>query len=248
MNTSPGNFAATRWTLVAQAKGDDPAAQSALSELCAAYYAPVVAFLRADGRGDDAARDLAHAFFTRVLGGGSLAGADAARGRFRSYLLGAVKHFVADQRDRDAAAKRGGGVEALRLDPADSASGLSVPDAAPAASEREFDRQWALTVMARALEIVERELAEAGKSAQFTRLRPWLTGESIALPQAAAAEQLGLSEAAVKVAIHRLRQRFREAVKAEIAQTVPDGADIDDELRHLVAVLLHRGEPAASLT
>ena len=94
----------------------------------------------------------------------------------------------------------------------------------------------------RALGIVESELASAGKAAQFTTLKPWLTGESIALPQAVAAEQLGLSEAAVKVAIHRLRQRFREAVKAEIAQTVPDGADIDDELRHLLAVLLHRGE------
>jgi RNA polymerase sigma-70 factor (ECF subfamily) len=238
----PSHFAATRWTLVARASGDDPAAQAALSELCAAYYAPVVAFLRAGGRNDDTARDLAHTFFARMLGGGSLAGADSARGRFRSYLLGAVKHFVADQRDHAAAAKRGGGVEPLPLEPEASAPGLSVPDAAPAASEREFDRQWALTVIARALEIVEGELAGAGKSAQFTTLKPWLTGESIALPQAAAAEQLGLSEAAVKVAIHRLRQRFREAVKAEIAQTVPDGADIDDELRHLLAVLLHRGE------
>lgn len=233
---STGHFAATRWTLVVQAKGNDEAARAALSELCAAYYAPVLAFLRLDGRPEDAAREKAHEFFAKVLAGNSLGGADPARGRFRSYLLGAVKHFLGDQRDRGHAAKRGGGVAPESLEETDgSAPGLQV--AGPDRDETAFDRQWALTVIARALEAVSAEWAAAGKGAQFEILKPWLTGEAGAPPQAQAAQQLGMGESAVKVAIHRLRQRFREAVKLEIAQTVPAESDIDDELRHLVAVL-----------
>ena len=228
------DFAATRWTLVARASGDDAAAQAALGELCAAYYAPVIAFLRARGREEDAARELAHAFFEKVLAGGALGGADRARGRFRSYLLGAVKHFLADRFDRARAEKRGGGIEP---EPLETAVHPAVED------ERAFDRQWALTLIARALETTGAELRDAGKAQHFDVLKPWITGGGETFPQAAAAQQLGLSEGAVKVAIHRLRQRFREAVKAEIAQTVPTPGDIDDELRHLLAVLLTCGTP-----
>ena len=238
MSAPKSGFAATRWTVVVQAKGGDTAAKAALSELCAAYYAPVVAFLRSRGGNEDAAREQAHAFFARVLAGGSLGGADPARGRFRSYLLGAVKHFLCDERDRSIAEKRGSGLEPIPLDAHATDSGLGV--SAPVAPETElaFDRQWALTIIARALEVVAAELRDVGKSAHFDALKPWLTGESAALSQAAAAAQLAMSEGAVKVAIHRLRQRFREAVKAEIAQTVRDAADVDDELRHLLAVLV----------
>ncbi len=231
------HFAVTRWTLVVQARGGDDAARAALSELCSAYYAPVVSFLRADGRDEDRARDLAHEFFARVLAGRSLGGADPARGRFRSYLLGAVKHFLADMRDRDLAARRGAGAETLPLDAtgsAGSAPGFTPP--APARDDTAFDRQWALTVIARALEAVGGELRAAGKGAYFETLKPWLSAGATQ-PQAEVAARLGLSEGAVKVAIHRLRQRFREAVKAEIAHTVPAESDIDDELRHLIAVL-----------
>lgn len=229
MSASSENFAATRWTLVARASGDDPVAQAALSELCAAYYAPVIAFLRARGRDEDTARELAHAFFEKMLAGGALGGADQTRGRFRSYLLGAVKHFLADRHDRAQAAKRGGGIEP---EPLETAAHPAVED------ERAFDRQWALTLIARALETTGTELRDAGKAQHFDVLKPWITGGGETFPQAAAAQLLGLSEGAVKVAIHRLRQRFREAVKAEIAQTVPTPADIDDELRHLLAILL----------
>jgi RNA polymerase sigma-70 factor (ECF subfamily) len=228
VNSAP--FAPTRWTLVAQAQGQDPAAVAALSELCAAYYAPVVAFLRARRGDEDSARELAHEFFARVLAGGALNGANRARGRFRSYLLGAVKHFLADTHDRTVAEKRGSGVEHTSLDEA------AHP---PVEDERVFDRQWALTVIARALETTEAELRDAGKAVQFTVLKPWIVGGADLPPQAASAIQLGLSEGAVKVAIHRLRQRFREAIKTEIAQTVPESTDIDDELRHLLAVLLN---------
>jgi RNA polymerase sigma-70 factor (ECF subfamily) len=235
VNTPAGNFAATRWTLVVQARGEDAAARGALSELCGAYYAPVITFLRSGGRDEDAARELAHEFFSRVLSGGSLRGADPARGRFRSYLLGAVKHFLADRRDKSLAEKRGRGEAPVSLE--DTAGGFAVPAPETPDSERAFDRQWALTVIARALAVVEGELNEAGKSAQFAVLKPWITGGDISGSQAAAASQLRMSEGAVKVAIHRLRQRFREAVKSEIAHTVPAESDIDDELRHLIAVL-----------
>ena len=235
MNSPASHFAATRWTLVARASGGDSAAQSALSELCAAYYAPVNAFLRAEGRTEDAARELAHEFFARVLAGGALGGADAARGRFRSYLLGALKHFLGDHRDRANAEKRGGGIAP---EPLDTGTHAGQPLPAARDDDRVFDRQWALTLIARALEIVGGELRDAGKGAHFDALKPWLTGESAALSQADAAQQLGVSEGAAKVAIHRLRQRFRETVKAEIAQTVHDPGEVDDELRHLLVVLV----------
>ena len=238
MNALASHFAATRWTVVARAKGGDTAAKAALSELCAAYYAPVVAFLRSRGGNEDPAREQAHAFFARLLEGGSLGGADPARGRFRSYLLGAVKHFLGDERDRANAEKRGGGLEPVPLDALATDSGLGVSVPVAPETELAFDRQWALTIIARALEVVAAELRDAGKSAHFDALKPWLTGECAALSQADTAGQLGMSEGAVKVAIHRLRQRFREAVKTEIAQTVRDAADVDDELRHLLAVLV----------
>jgi DNA-directed RNA polymerase specialized sigma24 family protein len=230
-----GTFAPTRWTLVVQASGADEGARAALSELCAAYYAPVVSFLRSEGREEDPARELAHEFFARVLAGASLGGADPARGRFRSYLLGAVKHFLADMRDRASAEKRGGGIAPVSLE--DTASGWVVSTPASPDSERAFDRQWALTIVARALETVQAELEAAGKGGQFEALKPWIAGTGGELSQAGAAASLHMSAGAVKVAIHRLRQRFRESVKLEIAQTVPVADDVEDELRYLAAVL-----------
>ena len=226
-------FHTTRWTLVQHARGESPAAREALGELCAGYYAPVVTFLRSRCGSDDSARDLAHAFFARVLAAGSLGGADPERGHFRSYLLGAVKHFLSDESDRATAEKRGGDTERSSVE---SANAIPAPDAR--ATELAFDRQWALTVIARALDVLSAEMRDAGKAAHFDALKPWLTGESAALSQSDLARTLGVSEGAAKVAIHRLRQRFREAVKAEIAQTVWDAADVDDELRHLLAVLV----------
>ena len=224
------SFHDTRWTLVARSRGSDTHASAALSELCEAYYAPVVAFLRRDGREDDAARELAHDFFAKLLAGGAIEGARPERGRFRSYLLGALKHFAADQRDKVIAAKRGGGLDHAEMDDemADVAAGM--PDT-------EFDRQWALTVLARSLSRMEAEMRDEGKTASFEALKPWLTADADSTPQAVAAEKLGLSLEAVKVAIHRLRKRFREAVKAEIAQTVSDAGDVREELDALMQAL-----------
>ena len=151
MSEGSHEFAPTRWTLVLRAKGGDTSARTALSELCAAYYAPVVAFLRHRLPSEDAAREQAHAFFARLLEGSALTGADPQRGRFRSYLLGALRHFLTDVWDRSQAAKRGGGQEMASL--SDTAN---VAVAEPA-SEHAFDRQWALTVIERALTAIQEE-------------------------------------------------------------------------------------------
>lgn len=235
----PDDFAATRWTLVQAARGDDTRARDALGELCTAYYAPVVAFLRRDGRSDDEARELAHGFFARVLEGGHFNAADRSRGKFRSYLLGALKHHLQDERRKQGAARRGGGIEHVALSaPTDTSAGFEVADPRDPAFDREFDRQWALAVLERAMSLLESEFDRVGKRAHFEALRPWLGGEAAGESQAELAARLGMSAGAVKVAIHRLRQRFRELVKGEIAQTVGGGEpEQREELNHLLSVV-----------
>jgi RNA polymerase sigma-70 factor (ECF subfamily) len=209
-----------------------------LADLCEAYYEPVVAYLRSVVRDADAARELSHAFFAEMLGGGTIHTADPERGRFRFYLLGAVKHFVAHQRESEMRQKRGGGLAPLSLDLASSDSpALKVPDESRLSPEAAFDRQWAVTVLARAMEALESECAAQGKSVVFEQLRPWLLGESEYGDQAAVADALGLSAAAMKVTVHRLRQRFRQCVKEEIAGTLKDAAAVEDEMRSLYAAL-----------
>ena len=233
------SFHDTRWTLVSRSRGEDTLAKAALSELCAAYYAPVVAFLRRDGRAEDVARELAHDFFAKLLAGGAIDGADPLRGKFRSYLLMALKRFAADQRDHDHATKRGGGqVHAVIDGESDTTgAGLQIADASVDAPDVAFDRQWALTVLARALGRLENEMREEGKSEHFDVLKPWLTAEADAVPQSEAAAKLGMSIEAVKVAVHRLRKRFREAVKTEIAQTMGPAGDVNEEMDALMRAL-----------
>lgn len=223
-------FVTTRWTQVVAARGDSPEAKQALSELCAACYAPVVAFLRREGRDEDAARELAHAFFARLLERPALQGADPQRGRFRSYLLGALKHFIANQRLHDRREKRAGVHEAF-----DEES--SVADPSAISLEAAFDREWAVNVLTRALAVMQREAEADGKARNFDRLNPWLTGDAAGRSAADTAGELGWSEGAVRVAIHRLRRRFRELVKAEIAQTLSQPGDVAEELQHLIAAL-----------
>ncbi|HEY1123093.1 MAG TPA: sigma-70 family RNA polymerase sigma factor, partial [Haloferula sp.] len=202
------SFHPTRWTLVLRSHGEGDDARAALSELCAAYYEPVVVFLRRNGRGDDAAREKAHAFFAVVLEGG-LGSPDPNRGRFRSYLLGALKHFLINQRDAELTAKRGGRAEHVPLEnESGTAPGLPMPGISDDALA--FDREWALALIARALAALESE--HTGKSELFRTLKPWLDGGADT-SQAEAARALGMSENAVKVAIHRLRVRLRELIR-----------------------------------
>jgi len=225
---------------VFRARGRSAESLAALSELCEAYYAPVLTFLRREGRDEETARELAQEFFSRLLANPRLSGAEPGRGRFRSYLLGAVKHFLVEKRQRVTAAKRGGGQSPISLDaaPATETSGeMQIPDPAASVPDAWFDRQWATTLVDRAVAVLGSEAEREGNEMQFSVLKPWLLGEVPALSQADAARQLGLSEGAVKVAVHRLRKRFRDVVRTQLAQTVADPTEIQEELRYLVEVL-----------
>jgi DNA-directed RNA polymerase specialized sigma24 family protein len=239
INTGPDTpFVTTQWTRVLEASGDSPEAQTALSELCGAYYVPVVAFLHRSGRDEDIAREQAHEFFAYLLARDALAGARRERGRFRSYLLGALKHFLAREHERASRQKRGGGMVAVPLDePADDSPALVLADSRTLPPDEFFDRQWALAVLDRALAALEHECADAGKANHFERLKPWLAGAAAHGDQAATARTLGLSEGALKVAVHRLRLRFRALVKAEVAQTLDASDPVEDELQQLFIAL-----------
>ena len=234
--SSRGTFVTTRWTHVLSAQGDSTDAKSALSDLCAAYYAPVFQFLHREGRTEDQARELTQEFFARLLTNGGVNSVDPKRGRFRSFLLGAVKHFLGDMRDRELAARRGGGQTPVSIDSEnDTESGLQLPDSSRPSPDLLFDRQWAVTLLDRALKQLAAENND--KVDQFETLKPWLTGDAEDLSQREAAGRLGMNEGAIKVAVHRLRRRFRELVKAEIAATTGDSSQVRDELRYLLEVL-----------
>lgn len=231
-------FAPTRWTLVLRARGDSPEAQRALSELCEAYWQPVFRFLRREGRDEDTARELTQEFFARLLARRGLDTVQPGYGKFRSFLLGGLKHFLADMRDRERAAKRGGGVAPVPLEPGtDTATQLPVPDPTASVPDTFFDREWALALVGRCVNALAVEAQRGGKAGQFTALKPWLLGELGGTSQAELARELGMREGAVKVAIHRLRKRFRELVRAGILETVDDQALVAEEMRYLVEVL-----------
>lgn len=230
-------FAETRWTRVLAARGGDAEAARALSDLCDSYYEPVLAFVRHSTRDPNAARDLTHDFFARLLSRPAFEGLERGKGKFRSYLLGAVKHFLHDQQDRHAAARRGGGQEALPLESgSDSRPGLEIPDHNTLPTDAFFDREWAIALVARSLATLEDECEAAGKADHFAELKPWLSG-AVETSQVETAAKLGIAEGALKVAIHRLRKRYREIVKAEISQTIEDPCEADEEIRHLIAAL-----------
>ena len=227
-------FHTTRWTRVCLAKADSEDGRTALADLCDAYYEPVVTFLRCELRDADAARELSHAFFAEMLVGGTIDTADRERGRFRSYLLGVVKHFLSHHREAAQRMKRGGGAEAVSLD--DEAVSV-VPDARQVSPDAAFDRQWALTVLSRALAALRIECAVQGRAAFFDQVKPWLTGDATHGDQAALAAACGMSPAALKMAVHRLKHRFRQCVKAEVAGTLDDPAMVEAEMRRLFAAL-----------
>ena len=231
-----GAFSPTRWTLVLRAHGESGEGRLALSELCAAYYDPVLAFLRRTGRSDDNAREIAHDFFARLLAHGGLAGPDPQRGRFRNYLLGAVRYFLRDRHEFLGREKRGGGAEHEPLGfGGEDSPGMQVANLSTVQDAAAFDREWALALMNRTVAALEARHVGA-RAEKFEVLRPWLMGEGVAT-HAETAVRLGLTEAAVKVAVHRLRREFRGLLKSEIGQTLADPAELEDELRHLCAAL-----------
>jgi RNA polymerase sigma-70 factor (ECF subfamily) len=237
-------FVTTRWTQVLSARGDSPEAKAALGELCEAYWLPVFRFIRRGNLSDEASRELTQEFFARLLAHDGLSMVDPTKGRFRSYLLGAVKHFLADDQDRANALKRRANQLAVPLEssPANQTTAtLQVQDPTTPVPDAFFDRQWALNVLERALSEMAAELAASGKPTHFEILKPWLVGEVSELSQSEAARQLSMSEGAVKVAIHRLRKRFRALIKQEVAGTVDQPAVVQDELKYLLAALAQNG-------
>lgn len=235
---SPREFATTHWSLVAAARSGEVSetrARRAVEELCRAYWYPLYAFVRSRGYSSADAQDLTQAFFARFIESSGFASADRERGRFRSYLLGALKHFLAKEWQRSRTLKRGGQVRFLEWDALDPEARYALEPMQSADPDQTYDREWALELIGRAKATLRAEFESAGKQHLFEALQSCL-GEQEP-PRAETAARLGLSEGAVKAAARRLRQRYRELLRAEIAETVSTRTEIDEEMRYLVDVL-----------
>ncbi len=237
----PQGFATTRWSLVLAAGRDDaPEADAALASLCQIYWYPLYAYVRRSGHPVDEARDLTQGFFARLLEKRYLRAADSERGRFRSFLLTAFKRFLAKERHRARAVKRGGGRRMLSLDFEQGESRFRLEPVTDITAETVYERRWALTLLDQVMARLRDDFERAGKREDFDRLKVFLTGEAAAPSYRDVAAATGTTEGAVKVAVHRLRRRFRDAVMAEIAQTVAAPEDVDEELRHLFEAIRSR--------
>jgi RNA polymerase sigma-70 factor (ECF subfamily) len=236
-------FATTHWSLVlaasrrASADVADALAADALATLCAHYWYPLYAQVRRRGHDADEAQDMVQEFFARLLEHHDLQAADQRRGRFRSFLLAALDHFLANEWRRGRAQKRGGGRKPLALDFERGEQRYLREPCHTMTAERVYERHWALTLIERAVAGLREEFAQTGKLDQFDRLKPYLGGDEGTVPYREIAGALGMSEGAVKVAVHRLRRRCRELVRAEIAQTVAGPQELEDELRDLFAAV-----------
>ena len=238
MSDNRSRFRTTRWSVVhAAASPNSGAAHEALATLCEAYWYPVYAFVRRSGHSAEDARDLTQGFFARLLEKRDLGSADPVRGRFRGYLLGSVKHFLANEKARQRALKRGGGRALLLIDYQDADRQYSLEPADPETPEKIFLRNWALALVRRATDQLGEEYGAQGTRIVFERLRPMLTGETDAASRKEIAESLDMTDNALNVAAHRLRRRFRHRLKEEVADTLADPGDTEDELRALLAIL-----------
>ena len=235
----PGRFITTRWTLVAAAGADssDPKGREALGDLCQTYWPPLYAFLRRRGHAPEDAQDLTQGFFARVLERHDFRAADPARGRFRSFLLTALQHYVINEHERETTVKRGGRLHRLSLDFEEVERTYVLEARHEDSPDRVFNRKWAAITLDRALQRLRHECRELDKGALADALLPYLTETGNLPPYREVAEQLGLTEGATKVAVHRLRQRFGAILRLEIAQTVLAPADVDDEVRELIRAL-----------
>jgi RNA polymerase sigma-70 factor (ECF subfamily) len=233
-----GRFETTRWSVVLAAQEGSPSeARQALAELCEAYWEPLYAFARRRGHGAEEAKDLTQGFFTELLGKDYLASVRPAAGRLRSFLLVCLKHFLANEIDRARALKRGGGVAPIPLDVEGAESRYQIDPVDELTPEMVFERRWALTVIAQVMADLGQEAAAAGKQARFDRLKAFLVEGRPKTPYRRLAQELDMSEGAVKMAVHRLRQRFGEVLRGKIAEMVADDSEVDAEIRHLLLAL-----------
>lgn len=228
-------FATTQWSLVVAARdGTDSQARLALEALCEAYWYPLYAHVRRRGRSADEAPDLTQAFFADLLGRDFLGRVDQSRGRFRSFLLASLEHFLSRERDKEHALKQGGGIKPLSLDSREAEDRYLHEPEDRLTPEMAFERRWGLTVLERTMERLRAEFA--GQADRFERFKLFLTGSGSAQYREIATD-LGMTETAVKAAVHRLRQRYGQLLRQEIAETVADPVEVDDEVRHLLGVL-----------
>ena len=227
-------FHTTRWSIVVSAQGDGSGVHVALAKLCHTYWFPLYAFVRRQGMSSHDAQDLTQEFFARLLAKGWLGGVDRERGRFRSWLLASMKHFLANEWDKARTARRGGDAVLFSFDALDAESRLLLEPATDSA-EKIYDRRWATMLLDQVLARLRTEMAGAGRLAHFEALKFCLTGERSAYAEVGA--RLAMSEGAVKVAVHRMRERYRALLRAEIAETVAGPEEIEDELRALLAAL-----------
>jgi RNA polymerase sigma factor (sigma-70 family) len=227
-------FATTHWTVVlAAGRRSTPQADRALEELCQTYWYPLYAYVRRQGRSKEDAEDLTQGFFARFLERNYLEGLSSEKGRFRAFLLAALKHYLANKHDRAGRQKRGGGLAPLSLDWQDADARYQIDPADQLSPDKRYDRAWATTLLEQVIARLSQECASEGKGQFFEQLKPFLPMGKSDIPYAQAAASLGLNEGAARVAVHRLRKRYRELLRLEIAQTLSEPADMEEELRAL---------------
>jgi RNA polymerase sigma-70 factor (ECF subfamily) len=228
-------FETTQWSLVLAAAGNDSQARDALSSLCQTYWYPLYAYLRRRGLDPEDARDLTQGFLTSLIERQDFEGLRQDRGRFRAFLLASLKHYLSNWSARERTQKRGGGWQMV---PLENAEGLYVIEpVSHATPETLFERRWALTVVDGLLAELRAQWTAQGRASEFDELKACLLGQAPAGGYAAVAARLGTSEGAVKAAVHRLRRRFQSLLRQRVAETVADGWDVDDEIRHLIQAL-----------
>jgi len=231
-------FLTTHWSVVLSAgRSDTPRARQALERLCQTYWYPLYAYVRRRGYSSEDAEDLTQAFFARLLSSDFFASADREQGRFRSFLLTAFNHFLADEWDRLRAQKRGGGQRFVPLEVATAETGYRLEPVDNLTPEKAYEQRWARTLLTQVIVQLNGEYAAEGKSSLFAALKACLAKARAAVPYQELSQQLGLSEGALRVAVHRLRRRYRELLRAEIASTVASSAEVEEELRYLFRVL-----------
>ncbi len=239
---SPGirhdpRFPSTRWSLVLDARGDrSEIALRALSELCANYWYPLYAYARRLGKGPPEAEDLTQEFFARLLEKKYLDAADREKGRLRTFLLTAFKRFLANEWDKERAQKRGGGQRPLSIDAARAEERYALEPTDAVTPDRLYEQQWALNLLEHVLQDLQAQYEERGKGPLFQALRATITMDGSSATHAELGRQLSISESAVKVAVHRLRKRYRELIRAHIAETTASPDDVDKEIRYLFEV------------
>jgi RNA polymerase sigma-70 factor (ECF subfamily) len=233
----PAAFTTTHWSVVLEAQGESPAAHEALEKLCRTYWRPIYAFLRRQGIRPEEAEDITQGFFAQLLERGKFSAIRKEKGRLRSFLLAALKYFIADEQRRAMAIKRGKGQRLIPLEELRAGERIDMEPSDPMTAEMIYERRWALTVLERVLGRLKDEYRAAGNAALFDALKELLPDEPGSPSQAEIAARLGMTENAVRQAFYRFRQRYQSILREEIAHTVATPGDIEDELRHLIAVL-----------